>query len=89
MREVRDFFRFLFFPYLNIILKYNHMHLVFGLVFCLTSRSTIFQSFRDGASAGNLKVSCSRSLGSNPGPLALESEALPLSHPDHLVYLVS
>ena len=55
--------------------------------------STILQSCLDGATTswvlsstlGELKVSCSRnttrrSWGSNPGPLAPESDALPLSH---------
>ena len=63
--------------------------------FFLTARSTIFQSFLDGATVscvlsstletlmclaqGNYTL-VRRSWGSNPGPLAPESEALPLSH---------
>ena len=66
--------------------------MIFGLVFCLTSRSTIFQSFWDGATTSWVFISTLGTLkclaqghymvvrGSNPGPLAPEFEALPLSH---------
>ena len=64
----------------------------FGLVFCLTSRSTIFQLFfTEPPHPGYLSVlwdtesvllkdTIRRSWCSNPGPLALVSKALPLSH---------
>ena len=59
--------------------------------FCFCSPSTIFSVILGQSHRflgiyecfGNLKVSCLRtwSWGSNPGPLAQESKAIPLSHP--------
>ena len=70
-------------------------YIYFGLVFCLTSCSTIFQSFWVEATASwvftstlvLLKDTIRRSWGSNPGPLAPEYEALPLSHRGRLPFL--